>query len=338
MASPATTTLEHCKKEHISQSDADDLPPPHDASNPPENAFDASTVPGSSHAPGERGLPSLPEQTDAPFPDLLPPILVDELYPIPHTHTVVEHDGVSLLSYYFTIDTNLCAAVCRECSKFIVPPSNIPRHVATHARHAILPETLVPQLVESYNLQDEPQYPVSPIRPVYGLPLHPTSKYFCREPTCHRGYSSTQSLQAHQSSVGHVGVRCYVSYAQQAPTAHRRFFPVLLHEVPSMDDLAFDFSAAFTEEITRLSDEPATVYLPDDKMGYLSFFRSEGWLSLLEAFNMVELAEAHRSHRKILDPADPAWALEHHGELLRSLALKFLANAQVHIREHVTYG
>ncbi|TCD60192.1 hypothetical protein EIP91_010597 [Steccherinum ochraceum] len=304
--------------------------------NAPGNTPVNQVAPGPSHTVSgelETGV------THPPL-ELLPHIDPSELHPVPTVDTVLEHDGVNLLKLNFSINTTLCVAVCAQCSKFILPPTDIGRHVLLHHRHAEVSSTLVPQLIELYNLKSAPQFPSKPIPPVFGLPISADSRFICGVPGCHRGYSTVGSLNSHQSARNHDRPDLdYVAYVQRDPSSSRRFFPVELNDVPRRDVVRFDPSRAFTEAITRqrLASE-RTVAEPEDKMGLNAFFKSEQWIGHLEGHSVLCLADAHRLHLAVLDRLDAGYALERLGAPLRDVAKLMLGNTQGQIRENISYG
>lgn len=247
-------------------------------------------------------------------------------------------DNIDLLTFNLSVDINLNIAVCLQCHIPICPPKNIEQHVRDHLKYIEIPEALSSHLIKTYNLQDTPVFPLNAVEPVYGLPLHSTSHYFCGE--CHRGYSNSETLSSHQSEKKHSKAANFSSYAQRVKIKSNRNIPISLDNVPKVDSINIDYAKLVKTALAPQYDYTTLpIFEPEDNSNLSSFFKRDGWISLLQGHTPVDICDARRTHlpKEPTEGSNPC-RIERAGFALRWLATNFLTEIQCHIQDSVSFG
>lgn len=254
---------------------------------------------------------------------------------VPDDDTVVYDAAHNLPALGIIINTLLKVVICVECGEAI-EPALVCAHVKQHNAHYKPGATILEDLREKYGIVPlaEIAYSAGPIRPIFGIPIKPEQLYFCA--ACDRGYSSLVSLRGHQSN----GKRCHVPIAERAcymlygqrltkgPT--KRYFPVDTSCLSLRQDIPLAYSTVFG---TTMPPPPDYTKLPvqdiEDPQNLSSFLFREGWLDAVKGFTPADIQEVTR----LPDAKSEPW-----GKRLQLAAHRALANVQLLVNEHHTFG
>lgn len=255
---------------------------------------------------------------------------------IPDEHTIISDDVHNFPALAIVLNTTLKIVICMECHEGIEPMS-----ISAHARqHNALyrPSTTISQDLQArYGIVPLAQVSIGgdKIFPIYGIPIDPRLLHFCG--TCHRGYSSPETLRGHQSS----RQRCptpiakrtsYLSYGQKLSNAPhgRRYFPVDISRLSQRQDIPLQYSRVFE---ATMPPPPNFSALPvqdiEDHQNLGSFLFREGWLDVVKGYRPSDIKDIVR----LPDAEAEPW-----GYKLQLTTHRTLANIQESIGMHHGFG
>lgn len=254
----------------------------------------------------------------------LPNISNNDYYRLPDENTITSIPGYNLLSFNIVVNTLLKAIICIHCQHPVLPPSRLPQHVHAHISAIVVPTTLVENLVQQFQLEENLHYPTEVISPVYGIPLLEEPHFFCQK--CNQGYQSLSFLRSHQSRhrcTGHT-----LGYGQLIPGHNRRIIQVFLDKLVFRKDLDLDYPSLFKQGSSSPDYSNNPIPIVENESNLSAFFRQDGWLNHVQGNSPSDLHEARRTHEK----DDTV------GDAIRQASRRYLVHIQSQIEENIHYG
>ena len=274
-----------------------------------------------------------PNLSQSASPQELRILDASDYWPTPDEQTVIHHPPFNLPSLGIVINIRLRCLICLTCERAI-NSSNAIDHIHKDLPFADIPEDLSSTLETTYRLVPYPsiKFTPGPISPVFGLPLEYKPMFFC---DCGKGYSSHDTLRAHQTRLGDRACSLrekspgfHKGYGQRL-TANQSYFEVEPSPWRRNSDRTFHYPLAFSRSLPPLRDySKMEIKGAEDEMNTSSFFYTQRWIAHLKGYSPVDIQEVTLEST----PEAPF------GDRLRLVAEEFLNQANNKIKNYNSFG